>query len=193
MLVIMLGPPGAGKGTQSVRIAEFLGVPHCSTGDMLRDACKQQTELGQKVAETMRSGRLVPDSLVEQIVAERLSTPDCRKGCVLDGFPRTLQQAKDFDRWADANSRPIWIVVEIQADEETLFERLLDRGRHDDDREIIHERLRQYELLTLPLSNYYQSRGVLRVIDGLGHPDEVFERIKTTIDKIDTPAQQQKK
>lgn len=181
MLVVLVGPPGAGKGTQAVRLAEFLEVPHCSTGELFRDACERKTELGLQAVEYMQSGRLVPDSLVEELVAERLSRRDCRSGCVLDGFPRTVSQARQFDRWATENYRPVTAVVAIDVDEGTLLKRLADRGRHDDARDVVLERFRQYEALTKPLLDYYQEQGILDVIDGVGSLDEVFHRIAKVV------------
>ena len=188
MLVVFVGPPGAGKGTQSRRLAEQLGIPHCSTGDMFRDACQRQTDIGQKAAEYMQSGRLVPDSLVGQLVVERLAEADCRQGCVLDGFPRTMPQAEQFDRWAGQNYQPVSVVVAIQVDEQTLLDRLAGRGRQDDDCDVVQERFRQYEALTLPLLEYYRGRGVLRFVDGAGDMDEVFKQIQQTIE--DTKSQE---
>ena len=182
MLVVLIGPPGAGKGTQSQRLAAHLGIPHCSTGDMFRDACQRQTELGLQAIEFMQSGRLVPDSLVEKLVWERLSQDDCRDGCVLDGFPRTVPQARQFDAWASQNYMPVSVVLAIDVDEQTLLDRLADRGRQDDDRQVVHERFRQYEELTVPLLDYYLSQGILRLVNGVGGPDEVYERIQQTIE-----------
>jgi len=181
MLVVFVGPPGAGKGTQSKRLADHLGVPHCSTGDMFREACEQETEVGLKASEYMQSGRLVPDLVVAQLVHERLAVEDCQQGCVLDGFPRTLPQAKQFDQWVTQNYQPVSAVVAIQVDEETLLDRLAGRGRQDDDREVIKERFRQFDALTLPLLEYYRSRGVLKMVDGIGEFDEVFQRILQAI------------
>lgn len=179
MLVILVGPPGAGKGTQAARLASYLGVTHCSTGEMFRQACRSESEIGRKVIEYMNSGRLVPDVLVEQLVAERLSQEDCKDGCLLDGFPRTLVQAEDFDKWTQENYHPINRVIEFQVDEETLLNRLLSRGREDDDEEVIRERFRQYKELTTPLLEYYAEQGVLAKIDGIGDIDEVTERINS--------------
>lgn len=183
MLVVFVGPPGAGKGTQSRRLAEQLGVPHCSTGDMFRDVCQQQTDIGQKATEYMQSGRLVPDSLVEQLVVERLTELDCQRGCVLDGFPRTVSQAEQFDRWAGKNYQPVSVVVAIQVDEQTLLDRLAGRGRQDDEYQVVRERIRQYEALTLPVLEYYRGRGILKFVDGVGELDEVFNRIQQIVEE----------
>ena len=167
-----------------MRLAEHLGVPHCSTGDMFRDACQRQTEVGREASQYMQAGKLVPDSVVERIVAERLAQSDCQQGCVLDGFPRTLPQAEGFDRWTKANELPISLVLEIQVDEQTLLERLADRGRQDDDREVVQQRFQEYQELTLPLLDYYRNQGILKSVNGVGSLDEVFQRIRQTIGDV---------
>ncbi len=182
MQIIFIGPPGAGKGTQSVRLAEHLQVPHLSTGDMLREACQQKTAIGIQAAEAMSSGQLVSDKLVEQIVFQRLVEPDCLAGCVLDGFPRTVPQAASFDQWLSQQKRQISAVLEIQVAMEELLERIAGRGRQDDDREIVRERLCQYDDLTHPLLDYYRRQGILHEVDGLGTPDEVFARIQKIVE-----------
>lgn len=178
MLVILVGPPGAGKGTQATLLAEHLGIVHCSTGDMLRLARQSDSEVGRKANEYMVSGRLVPDELVEEIVAERLGHDDCKDGCLLDGFPRTLVQAQDFDEWAREHYHPVNCVIELQVDEQSLIDRLISRGREDDDLEVIKERFHQYHLLTMPLLEFYDQQGVLSRVDGNGGIEDIFERIK---------------
>ena len=178
MLIILVGPPGAGKGTQAERLAEHLQLTHCSTGDMFREACHGDSEVGRKASEFMSSGRLVPDKLVEEIVAQRLLQDDCKDGCLLDGFPRTLVQAKDFDVWARENYHPVNCVLEIHVDQDILIDRLLHRGREDDNRDVIMERFRQYDELTMPLLDYYEQQGVLTRIDGEGEVEEVFDRVR---------------
>lgn len=182
MLVVLVGPPGAGKGTQAKRLAKHLEIPHCSTGDMFREACQRKTKLGLEATEYMQSGRLVPDPLVAELVEEQLTELDCQHGCVLDGFPRTTAQAEQFDGWAVENYMPVSVAVVIEVDEETLVKRLADRGRQDDDCDVIQERFRQYNALTLPLLEYYRDRGVLKLIDGVGDLDEVFARIQQATD-----------
>ena len=182
MLVIFVGPPGAGKGTQSVRLAKYLGVPHCSTGEMFRQACLADTEIGHQANEYMQSGRLVPDALVQTIVAERLVQPDCKDGCVMDGFPRTLVQAQAFDTWCKDNYLPVSKVIEFQVDEQTLLSRLDGRGRADDAAEVVKERLRQYRELTMPLLDYYRKQGVLATVSGIGEMDDVFGSIKAALE-----------
>jgi len=186
MQIIFIGPPGAGKGTQSVHLAEYLGVPHLSTGEMLREACQKKTDIGVQAAEAMKSGQLVSDELVDQIVFQRLAEPDCQSGCVLDGFPRTEPQAVAFDQWLAQQNRQVSAVVEIQVSVEELLERVAERGRQDDNKEIVRERLTQYDELTRPLLEYYRSQGILKVVDGLGTPEEVFARIQAIVDNLGT-------
>ena len=181
MQIVFIGPPGAGKGTQAVRLAEHLGVPHLSTGEMLREACQQQTELGRQVAETMQLGQLVSDDLVQEIICLRLEEPDCKSGCIFDGFPRNQPQAEVLDRWLSEQQKPLSFVLEIQVDQDELLQRLASRGRQDDERETVLERLRQYSELTRPLLDYYRQRGILQCVDGSGTPDEVFGRIQAIV------------
>jgi adenylate kinase len=150
---------------------------------MFREACEQQTDLGKKAGKYMESGRLVPDQVVGQLVQERLAEDDCQQGCVMDGFPRTLPQAKQFDHWIGQSYQPVSAVIAIHVDEETLLDRLSGRGRQDDDREVIKERFRQFDALTVPLLEYYRSRGVLKMVDGIGSFDEVFQRIQQAIEE----------
>ncbi len=182
MLVIFVGPPGAGKGTQSVRLAEYLAVPHCSTGEMFRQACLADSEIGHQANEYMQAGRLVPDSMVQTIVAKRLTEPDCKNGCVMDGFPRTLIQAQAFDDWCKEHYLPVTKVIEFQVDEETLLSRLDGRGRADDDQEVVKKRFSQYRELTMPLLDYYRAQGVLATVSGIGEMDEVFARITAALE-----------
>jgi adenylate kinase len=177
MRIVFLGPPGAGKGTQAVRVAERLGTPHLSTGDMLREATRQGTKLGREAAGYMNAGLLVPKELVQSLLEERIAQPDCSGGFLLDGFPRTVEQAQDLDSHLAARGAGIDAVVNLQVEEADLLARLAGRGRQDDAEDVVRERLRQYDKLTRPLVDYYGAQGVLREVDGQGGPDEVFERI----------------
>jgi adenylate kinase len=181
MRLIFIGPPGAGKGTQSQRLIDKLHVPHLSTGDMLRDAVKNQTPEGQRAIEFMDRGKLVPDDIILAMVARRIAEADCAKGCLLDGFPRTLAQAEALDSLLAKQNIPLDAVVELRVDEDALALRLSERGRTDDRPEVIRERLDTYRRQTEPLVEYYRQKGLLRSVDGDGTPDEVAERIVTAL------------
>jgi adenylate kinase len=183
MRIVFIGPPGAGKGTQSALLTELLDIPHLSTGDMLRDAVEQGTTVGRLAAEFMHSGRLVPDPFVVQIVGERLQQADCERGCLFDGFPRTLGQARSLDEYLSAAGTPLDAALELRVDEDLLINRLLGRGRHDDTIDTIRQRFRDYVTMTAPLLDYYRSTGLLRTIDGSGTTNEVFARIRKAIGK----------
>jgi adenylate kinase len=181
MRVIFIGPPGAGKGTQSQRLAEYLGVPHLSTGDMLRQAVRERTEAGRLAEPYMSSGQLVPDEIILKLVGERLQRPDAATGAVFDGFPRNLRQAESLDNTLCEMNSPLDVVIELRLDDAQVIQRLSGRGRNDDRPEIIAERLKSYWEQTRPLLDYYRKRGLLKTVDGSGSPDEVFERIKAAL------------
>jgi adenylate kinase len=188
--IVMLGAPGAGKGTQAVRIAETHGIPHISTGEMLRGAIAAGSELGQKVKEIVESGALVPDELVVEVIRERLAQPDAQNGFVLDGFPRTIGQAEALDSLLSELGRPLEIVLELELAEETAVERMLgraaDQGRADDTPEVIKNRFEVYRRQTEPLSNYYRSTGILVAIDSSPGMDEVFAEIERVLAGVTT-------
>ncbi len=183
--IVMLGAPGAGKGTQAVRIAETHRIPHISTGEMLRAAIAAGSELGQKVKEIVESGALVPDELIVEVIRERLSQPDAQNGFVLDGFPRTIGQAEALDALLAELGRPLQIVLELELAEETAVERMLRRaaeqGRADDTPEVIKNRFEVYRRQTEPLSNYYRSTGILVAVDSSPGMDEVFAEIERVL------------
>jgi adenylate kinase len=183
MRLIFLGPPGAGKGTQSEKLLRHLRVPHLSTGDMLRAAIAARTSIGILADEYMSAGQLVPDAMILDLVAKRLDEPDCVDGALFDGFPRTLVQAQAFDEYLHERAHPLDVVLELRVPDEVVLERLGGRGRSDDRPEVIAQRLRAYWAQTRPLTEYYSQRGLLEAIDGLGAPDEVFGRIKRSLDK----------
>jgi adenylate kinase len=186
MLIVFIGPPGAGKGTQSKRLLSYLQIPHLSTGDLLREAKSQDTPLGRLAAQYMDHGRLVPDPLVLDMVGECLSRPQYANGCMFDGFPRTIQQAKSLDESLAQRGTPLSLALELRGDENELIARMIKRAaaekRVDDNPETIAQRMDVYKKQTAPLLNYYQNRGILTTIDALGTPDEVFERIKAVVD-----------
>jgi adenylate kinase len=186
MRIVFFGAPGAGKGTQAKRVSEHLSVVHLSTGDMLRQARADGTDLGKKAAEYMDHGKLVPDELVVGIVVERIGQPDCAGGCLFDGFPRTIAQAESLDAELEKAGTPLDMVVELQADIEELSRRMLERakieGRADDTPETIANRMEVFGQQTKPLLDYYRQQGKLAPVDGMGTPDEVFERVRAAVD-----------
>jgi adenylate kinase len=185
MRVIFLGPPGCGKGTQAKLLGERLGVPAVSTGDMLREAVRQGTPLGQRAKTIMDAGELVPDDVVIGLIRERIGAPDARQGFLLDGFPRTVEQARALDRLLAGNGVSLDGVLNLLVPETTLVERMLSRavneGRSDDRPETVAERLRVYREKTAPLVDHYRELGVLSDIDGSGEIAEIAERIEQAL------------
>ncbi len=184
MLVVFLGPPGAGKGTQAVRIAAKYGLPHISTGDMLREAVQAGTPLGERVQGIMATGELVPDDVMLDVVEDRLRRPDCSGGAILDGYPRTRGQAETLDPMAEKiGLGAVNPVLLLRVPDEELVRRISGRraesdGERSDDREeVVRERLRVYRRDTEPLADYYSDKGVLEEIDGEGDIDDVFARL----------------
>jgi len=179
--LLLLGPPGAGKGTQAKLLAERLGVPQVSTGDMLRAAVAAGSEVGRQAKSFMDAGKLVPDAVVIRVAEERLGQPDAKQGFILDGFPRTAAQAEALDRMLPKLGCQLERCVALTVDEDELVERLLRRaeleGRSDDNETSIRTRMREYRDKTEPLITYYRARGVLREVNGLGAIEEVARRI----------------
>lgn len=187
MNLILLGPPGAGKGTQAQRLVADLGIPQISTGEILRAAIKNGTPLGQQVKPLMDAGKLVPDELVVGIVEERLREPDCAKGFILDGFPRTIPQADALKSKLNAQGKQIDHVVSLEVPDAVIIERIKHRAatstekRSDDTPEKAQTRLKAYGADTAPLKQYYGQAGMLRAVDGVGSLDQVYGLIRKAI------------
>ena len=188
MRIILLGPPGAGKGTQAVRLVERLGIPQLSTGDMLRAAVAAGTPIGRKAKTLMDAGQLVPDEIVVGIVADRIEEADARRGFILDGFPRTVAQAEAFDAMLARKGLELDAVIQFEADEHALVDRIVKRARDseargeavrkDDNPEVFKTRLDAYKAQTAPLSAYYAKKGTLRTVDGMRPIEEVTEDLR---------------
>lgn len=201
MRIVLVGPPASGKGTQAVRLVEKLGVPQISTGDMLRAARKAGTELGKAAQTYMSAGKLVPDSVVIGLVEERLSAEDCRKGFILDGFPRTVPQGEALKALLDEKGTPLQAVLQIDVSRDLLVERATLRRtdkqtgqiyhlkynppppdadlehRADDQEETVKTRLDQYDDMTAALLPYYEAQGLLKRVQGEGKPEEVTSKL----------------
>jgi adenylate kinase len=183
--LIIFGAPGAGKGTQAVRVAESLGIPAVSTGDIFRYNIKNETALGLQVKEILASGAYVPDEVTNAIVRDRLDQPDAVEGFLLDGYPRTQAQVAELDEMLGARGHSLDLVLELTVDTDEVVQRLLKRaeidGRADDTEDVIRHRLKIYEEETAPLAALYRERGLLRQVDGMGEMDEVTERVRTVL------------
>jgi adenylate kinase len=187
MRLILLGPPGAGKGTQAQRLVEKHGIPQLSTGDMLRAAVQAGTEVGKRAKAVMDAGELVSDEIVNAIVAERIDQPDCAKGFILDGYPRTLVQADAVEAMLAERGIALDTVIELVVDDKALVGRIVKRAedakaagqpvRKDDNPAVFEERLREYYKKTAPLTGYYYAKGKLKTVDGMASIDAVTAEI----------------
>ncbi|MAS07519.1 MAG: adenylate kinase [Ahrensia sp.] len=190
MRLILLGPPGAGKGTQAQRLVEKYSIPQLSTGDMLRAAVKAETEIGLKAKAVMDAGELVSDAIVNAIVSERIDAPDCANGFILDGYPRTLPQADAVAEMLAGKGIGLDAVIELLVDDKALVGRIVKRAeeakaagqpvRKDDTPEVFDERLREYYKKTAPLTGYYYAKGMLKNVDGM----DTIEGVTSQIEKI---------
>ena len=183
--MVLLGPPGAGKGTQAARIGERLGIPAISTGDIFRAHVAGSTELGRRARAYMDKGEYVPDSVTNAMVADRPAEDDAASGFLLDGYPRTAAQVDALDDMLSERGEALDVVVEITADADAVVERLLGRaaeqGRADDTEPVIRRRLEVYAEATAPLAAIYEGRGLLLRVDGMGGIDEVTDRIMAAL------------
>ncbi len=186
MRLIILGPPGAGKGTQASRIADAFGIPAISTGDIFRANIKNETPLGLQVKEVLASGGYVTDEITNAIVRDRLFEQDAEQGFLLDGYPRTAAQVQALDAILAEHDHALEAVLELTVDEDAVVQRLLKRakveGRDDDTEEVIRERQAIYRRETAPLTEVYSARGLLVQVDGMGTVDEVFDRVRGALD-----------
>jgi len=183
MRLVLVGPPGAGKGTQAEFISAHFSIPHISTGDIFRANLSAGTPLGLEAKGYMDKGDLVPDSLTTAMVKDRLEQNDVANGFLLDGYPRTTGQAQALDEILKEINAPLEVVLEMQADEDEIVARLLARGRSDDSEEVIRHRLKVYAEQTAPIIAYYKSSGILRSINGLGSVPEVTQRAISTLSR----------
>ncbi|PBB30773.1 adenylate kinase [Mesorhizobium sp. M1A.F.Ca.IN.020.06.1.1] len=191
MRLILLGPPGAGKGTQAQRLVEKHGIPQLSTGDMLRAAVQAGTEVGRRAKAVMDAGELVSDAIVNAIVAERIDQPDCARGFILDGYPRTLVQADAVEAMLAERNIALDSVIELVVDDKALVGRIVKRAedakaagqpvRKDDNPAVFEERLREYYKKTAPLTGYYYAKGRLKSVDGMASIDAVTAEIEKVL------------
>ncbi len=188
MIIILLGPPGAGKGTQCERLVEKYSIIQLSTGDMLRAAVKAGTKMGKMAKEVMDRGDLVSDDIVVGIIADRIAEPDCSRGFILDGFPRKVKQAEALDKMLAAKGLSLSSVISMEVDEKVLFQRIEKRAaetggaRSDDKAETLKKRLAVYREQTAPIIPYYKEKGALKTVDGMQDIDSVTKALYAILD-----------
>ncbi|MFI8997557.1 adenylate kinase [Streptomyces sp. NPDC053542] len=182
MRLVLIGPPGAGKGTQAAILGTALGVPHISTGDLFREHVGGRTPLGRRAAEYLDAGALVPDGVTNAMVRERLAAPDTARGFLLDGFPRTTAQADVLAEVLAAQGQQLDAVVEFDVPEDVVVQRLLSRGRTDDTEQVIRHRLEVYRSQTAPLLGYYE--GLLLTVPATGSVEDIAEQVLDALDAV---------
>lgn len=185
--IVLFGPPGAGKGTQSENLIKNYNLLHISTGDLFRKHLGEGTELGKRAKGYMDEGKLVPDQLVVDMVDDKMQEDHDREGTIFDGFPRTIPQAEALDRLLESKGMPIAVTVMLDVPDDELIARLMERGKtsgrsDDQDKSKIETRLKVYKDETLPVANYYKEQGKLAVVDGVGSINDIFERITEAVD-----------
>ena len=190
MRIVLLGAPGSGKGTQAALMNERLGLPHISTGALLRNAAKRGTELGLKAKSIIDKGELVPDGIMSDMIEERLGRDDVANGFILDGYPRNLEQAKSLDTMLEKLGKPANEAIQIDVDPEQIIQRIAARAtkehRSDDTEKVVRNRMRVYHDQTAPVIDYYEGRGLLTHVLGDGQIEEVLERILSVLNVNNT-------
>ena len=179
--IIFLGPPGAGKGTQAKELATLLDIPHISTGEILRGAIEAKTELGKQAQNYMAKGELVPDSLIRELIKDRLQQPDAQKGWILDGFPRNLDQAQFFDELLKKLNQSCDFVLYLEVEDDELVKRMLARGREDDNESTIRNRLKVYLEQTAPVIGFYKEQNLLYPVNGELPIEEVTKSLQEIV------------
>ena len=191
MRIVILGAPGSGKGTQAAMLVEHMGIPHISTGALLRNAAKKGTELGLKAKAIIDKGELIPDEVMSGIIEERLGRDDVANGFILDGYPRNVAQAESLDIMLERLGRPVEEAIHIDVDPEQIIKRIAKRaqeeGRSDDTKETVQNRMRVYAKQTAPVADYYEEKGLLTRVLGDGDKDEIQQRIRSVLN-INNPS-----
>jgi len=185
MRIVILGAPGSGKGTQAAMLIEQMGIPHISTGALLRNAAKKGTELGLRAKSIIDQGELVPDEVMSGIIEERLGLDDVANGFILDGYPRNLAQAKSLDAMLERMEKPVEEAIHIDVDPEQIIKRIAKRakeeGRADDTEKTVRNRMRIYAEQTAPVADYYERQGLLTRVLGDGNKEEIQQRIRSVL------------